>query len=162
MLVRKLGVPGDPELAMGAIASGDIRVLNSDVIHSYAISEAEIKEVEKEERQELDRRALAYRGQRPYPDLNDKTVILVDDGLATGATMQAALDAVRLQNPKYVVITVPVAPPESIIELRKKADEVICPLQPRYFSSIGQWYEKFSQVSDKDVTELLRQAWKNE
>lgn len=162
MLVRKLGVPSFPELAMGAIASGDIKVLNPQVIDSYAISEAQIEEVEKRERQELDRRAVAYRGQRPYPDLNDKIVILVDDGLATGATMHAALDAVRLQNPRSIVIAVPVAPPDSIYELRQKVDEVICPLQPTYLSSIGQWYEDFSQVSDEDVTELLSQVWQNE
>jgi predicted phosphoribosyltransferase len=162
MLVRKLGVPNYPELAMGAIASGDIRVLNPQVIYNYAISEADIEEVEKRERQELDRRAEAYRGQRPYPDLNDKIVILVDDGLATGATMHAALDAVRLQNPGSIVVAVPVAPPESINELRQKVDEIICPLQPTYFSSIGQWYNDFSQVSDEDVTELLGRAWQNE
>ncbi len=162
MLVRKLGVPSYPELAMGAIASGDIKVLNPHVIYSYGISEAQIEEVEKREREELDRRAVAYRGQRPYPDLNDKIVIIVDDGLATGATMHAALDAVRLQNPRSIVIAVPVAPPDSISELRQKVDEVICPLQPTQLSSIGQWYEDFSQVSDEDVTELLSQIWQNE
>lgn len=162
MLVRKLGVPSYPELAMGAIASGDIKVLNPQVIYSYGISEAQIEEVEKHEREELDRRAVAYRGQRPYPDLNDKIVIIVDDGLATGATMHAALDAVRLQNPRSIVIAVPVAPPDSISELRQKVDEVICPLQPTQLSSIGQWYEDFSQVSDEDVTELLSQIWQNE
>ncbi|NOR56799.1 MAG: phosphoribosyltransferase [Sulfurovum sp.] len=162
MLVRKLGVPSYRELAMGAIASGDIKVLNPQVIHSYGISEAQIEEVEKREREELDRRAVAYRGQRPYPDLNDKIVIIVDDGLATGATMHAAIDAVHLQNPRSIVIAIPVAPPESISALRQKVDEVICPLQPTELSSIGQWYEDFSQVSDEDVTELLSQVWQNE
>lgn len=161
MLVRKLGTPSHPELAMGAIASGDIRVLNKDVIYNYGIDQAEIAEVEKRERQELNRRAVAYRGQRPYPDLNDKTVILVDDGLATGATMHAAIDAVRLQHPRSIVVAMPVAPPESIYALRKKVDEVICPLQPEQLSSIGEWYEDFSQVSDEEVTQLLSQVWKN-
>ncbi len=161
MLVRKLGTPHYPELAMGAIASGNIKVLNPQVIYSYDISEEQIEKVEKVERQELERRALAYRGERPYPDLNDKIVILVDDGLATGATMHAAIDAVRLQDPRSIVVAVPVAPPDSINELRQKVDEVICPLQPIQFSSIGQWYEDFSQVSDETVAKLLSQAWQN-
>ncbi|NOR51839.1 MAG: phosphoribosyltransferase, partial [Gammaproteobacteria bacterium] len=155
MLVRKLGVPSYKELAMGAIASEDIKVLNPKVIHTYGITKAQIEEVEKREREELDRRSVAYRGQRPYPDLNDKIVILVDDGLATGATMHAAIDAVRLQNPKSIVMAVPVAHPDSISKLRQKVDEVICPLQPTELSSIGQCYEDFSQVSDEDVTALL-------
>ncbi len=161
MLVRKLGTPHYPELAMGAIAAGGIRVLNPQVIYSYDISEAQIEEAEKVERQELDRRAVTYRGERPYPDLNDKIVIIVDDGLATGATMHAAIDAVRLQDPRSIVVAVPVAPPDSIDALRRKVDEVICPLQPTQFSSIGQWYEDFSQVSDEAVTKLLSQAWQN-
>ncbi len=161
MLVRKLGTPHYPELAMGAIAAGDIRVLNPQVIYSYNISEAQIDKVEKEERQELERRAVAYRGERPYPDLNNKIVILVDDGLATGATMHAAIDAVRLQNPRSIIVAVPVAPPDSINALRRKVDKVICPLGPTQFSSIGQWYEDFSQVNDETVTKLLSQAWQN-
>ncbi|MGW8169140.1 MAG: phosphoribosyltransferase [Sulfurovaceae bacterium] len=161
MLVRKLGTPHYPELAMGAIAPGGIKVLNPQVIYSYDISEAEIEEVEKTERQELERRAVAYRGERPYPDLGNKIVILVDDGLATGATMHAAIDAVRLQDPRSIIVAVPVAPPDSINELRQKVDEVICPLRPTQFSSIGQWYEDFSQVSDETVTKLLSQAWQN-
>jgi putative phosphoribosyl transferase len=161
MLVRKLGTPHYPELAMGAIAGNNIRVLNPQVIHNYDISEAQIEKVEKAERQELERRAVAYRGERPYPDLNDKIVILVDDGLATGATMHAAIDAVHLQNPRSIVVAVPVAPPDSINALRRKVDEVICPLEPAQFSSIGQWYEDFSQVSDEVVTKLLSQAWQN-
>jgi putative phosphoribosyl transferase len=161
MLVRKLGTPNYSELAMGAIAAGGIRVLNPQVIYSYDISEAQIEEAEKVERQELDRRAVTYRGERPYPDLNDKIVIIVDDGLATGATMHAAIDAVRLQDPRSIVVAVPVAPPDSIDVLRRKVDEVICPLQPPQLSSIGQWYEDFSQVSDETVTKLLSQAWQN-
>ena len=161
MLVRKLGTPHYPELAMGAIASNNIRVLNPQVIYSYGISEAQIEKVEKAERQELERRAAAYRGERPYPDLDDKIVILVDDGLATGATMHAAIDAVRLQNPRSITVAVPVAPLDTINALRRKVDEVICPLQPTQFSSIGQWYEDFSQVSDETVTKLLSQAWQD-
>jgi len=162
MLVRKLGTPNYPELAMGAIASGNIRVINTQIIHSYAISEEQIEEVERQERQELERRAIAYRGQRPYPNLQDKTVILVDDGLATGATMLAAIDAVRAQNPQSIVVAVPVAPPETIHELRQKVDDVTCPLQPTRLTSIGQWYDDFSQVNDEEVIELLGLAWQNQ
>ena len=159
MLVRKLGAPHFPELAMGAIASGDIKVLNTQVIRSYAIRQEQINEVEQKERKELNRRAEAYRGQRPYPDLTEKIVILVDDGLATGATMHAAIDAVSLQKPKSIVVAIPVAPPESINELRQKVNEVICPMQPTQLTSIGQWYEDFCQVSDEEVTELLSLLW---
>ena len=159
MLVRKLGTPHFPELAMGAIASGDIKVLNTQVIRSYAISQDQINEVEQRERKELNRRAEAYRGLRPYPDLTDKTVILVDDGLATGATMHAAIDAVNLKKPSAIVVAIPVAPPESIHELRQKVDEVICPMQPTQLTSIGQWYEIFDQVSDDEVKELLNLQW---
>lgn len=159
LLVRKLGTPSFPELAMGAIASGDIKVLNTQVIQAYAITQTEIDEVEAEERAELQRRQQAYRGQRPVPQLANQVVIIVDDGLATGATMHAAIDAVRLQNPKKIIVAVPVAPPETIDALRDSVDEVICPIQPHQFSSIGQWYRSFSQVSDQEVTELLNSAW---
>ncbi|MDG6773270.1 phosphoribosyltransferase [Thiomicrorhabdus sp. ZW0627] len=159
MLVRKLGSPGFPELAMGAIASGGIKVLNTQVIRAYAISDDAIKEVEQKEREELKRREKAYRGDHPHPELSGKTVILVDDGLATGSTMHAAIDAVLQQNPKSIVVAVPVAPPDTVYALRNKVDEVICPIQPEPFSSIGQWYNDFSQVSDEEVTEQLSQAW---
>lgn len=159
LLVRKLGTPSFPELAMGAIASGDIKVLNPHVIQAYAITQTQIDEVEVKERAELHRRQHAYRGQRPVPNLTDQVVIIVDDGLATGATMHAAIDAVRLQSPQKIVVAVPVAPPETINALRDSVDEVVCPIQPHQFSSIGQWYQSFSQVSDQEVTDLLNSAW---
>ncbi|MGM0540955.1 MAG: phosphoribosyltransferase [Pseudomonadota bacterium] len=162
LLVRKLGTPGYSELAMGAIASGGIKVLNSQIVHGYGISQSELDAVEKKERLELNRRSELYRGKRPYPNLNDKIVILVDDGLATGATMHAAIDAVKQQNPQKIIVAIPVAPPDSVDSLAQMVDEVICPLQPRQLSSIGQWYADFSQVSDETVIDLLNQAWSNE
>lgn len=162
LLVRKLGTPGYSELAMGAIASGGIKVLNTQIVHGYGISQPELDAVEEKERLELNRRSELYRGERPYPNLNDKIVILVDDGLATGATMHAAIDAVKQQKPQKIIVAIPVAPPESIDSLAQMVDEVICPLQPRQLSSIGQWYADFSQVSDATVIELLNQAWSNE
>jgi len=162
LLVRKLGTPGYSELAMGAIASGGIKVINTAIVHSYGVSQSELDAVEKKERVELNRRSELYRGQRHYPTLNHKIVILVDDGLATGATMHAAIDAVKQQNPQKIIVAIPVAPPESVESLQQMVDEVICPLQPRRLSSIGQWYADFSQVSDATVIELLNQAWSNE
>jgi putative phosphoribosyl transferase len=159
MLVRKLGTPNFPELAMGAIASGDIKVLNTRVVEAYNISTAEIDAVEQKERAELQRRERAYRGQHPYPQMQGKIVILVDDGLATGSTMRAAIDALRIQQPQKIVVAVPVAPPETIQALSQHADEIVCPLQPSYFSSIGEWYHDFSQVNDEQVIALLNQAW---
>lgn len=162
LLVRKLGTPGYSELAMGAIASGGIKVLNTQIVHGYGISQSELDAVEEKERLELNRRSELYRGERPYPNLNDKIVILVDDGLATGATMHAAIDAVKQQKPQKIIVAIPVAPPESIDSLAQMVDEVICPLQPRHLSSIGQWYADFSQVSDAKVIDLLNKAWSNE
>ena len=162
LLVRKLGTPGYSELAMGAIASGGIKVLNTQIVHSYGVSQSELDAVEQKERLELTRRSELYRGKRPYPDLNHKIVILVDDGLATGATMHAAIDAVKQQSPQKIIVAIPVAPPDSVETLRQMVDEVICPLQPRQLSSIGQWYADFSQVNDTTVIDLLNQAWSNE
>ena len=162
LLVRKLGTPGYAELAMGAIANGNIRVVNPEIINRYAVSQSELEAVEYHERLELNRRSERYRGLHPYPVLTNKVVIIVDDGLATGATMHAAIDAVKQQNPKKIIAAIPVAPPDSVETLRGMVDEVICPLQPRYLSSIGQWYADFSQVSDATVINLLNQAWSNE
>jgi putative phosphoribosyl transferase len=162
LLIRKLGTPGYSELAMGAIASGGIRVLNKRIMSSYGVRQAEVDAVEIKERLELDRRSELYRGQRPYPKLGHKIVILVDDGLATGATMHAAIDAVKQLNPQKIIVAIPVAPLDSIKSLQQMVDEVICPLQPRQLSSIGQWYADFSQVSDSTVIDLLNQAWSNE
>lgn len=162
MLVRKLGVPGHAELAMGAIASGGVRVLNRDVLASLYIDDAAIEAVAALEAEELRRRDHAYRGQRPAPQLAGQEVILVDDGLATGATMQAAVKAVRQQAPARIVIAVPVAPPETVEALRGAVDEVVCPLQPDNLIAIGRWYRDFSQTSDQEVLDLLQRAWREQ
>lgn len=156
LLVRKLGTPIFPELAMGAIASGNIKVLNPSVIQSYSISEKEIAQVEAEERKELERRELAYRGKRPRLELKNRNVILVDDGLATGSTMLAAIDAVRQQQPQSITLAVPVAPPETVARIQSKVDKVICPFQPENFSAIGQWYRLFEQLTDQEVKSCLK------
>lgn len=162
MLVRKLGVPGHAELAMGAIASGGVRVLNRDVLDSLYIEEAAIEKVAARETEELQRRDRAYRGERPAPLLRGQQVILVDDGLATGATMQAAVKAVRLQSPARIVVAVPVAPPETVATLRTQVDEVVCPFMPAMLMAIGRWYVDFSQTSDQEVLSLLQRAWQRE
>ena len=159
MLVRKLGTPGHTELAMGAIASNGNRVMNDDVVRGLLISEDTIKRVEKEERKELKRRERAYRGDRAPPVLHDRCVILVDDGLATGATMRAAVGAVRQDKPSRLIVAVPVAPPDTIAILRKQVDEVICLATPVPFMAIGAWYVNFSQVSDDEVRRMLDKAW---
>jgi putative phosphoribosyl transferase len=162
MLVRKLGVPGHEELAMGAIATGGIRVLNDDVVEGLGISDADIERIAAREQQELQRRDRVYRGNRPPPDMEGQCVILVDDGLATGATMRSAIAAVRRQNPARLVVAVPVAPLHTVARLREEADEVVCPATPEPFFSIGQWYEDFAPVSDEDVRALLEQAWREQ
>jgi putative phosphoribosyl transferase len=162
MLVRKLGTPGQEELAMGAIASGGIRVLNENVVSPLRISVEAIEQVAAEEKRELERREQAYRGDRPRPDITRKCVVLVDDGVATGATMRAAIGALRQQNPARVIVAVPVAPPDTVEMLRSEADEVICLATPEPFIAISKWYADFAQVSDEDVKQLLGKAWGNE
>ncbi|MDO9623824.1 MAG: phosphoribosyltransferase [Pseudomonas sp.] len=162
MLVRKLGVPGHAELAMGAIASGGVRVLNRDVLAALHIDDATVDAVTAQESLELQRRDRAYRGERAPPLLDGQQVILVDDGLATGATMHAAISAVRQQSPARIVVAVPVAPPDSVALLRRQVDEVICPFMPEIFNAIGRWYVDFSQTSDQQVQTLLHQAWQHE
>ncbi len=162
LLVRKLGTPGYSELAMGAIASNGIKFFNEDIVLRYGIHQPEVDVVEKRERLELNRRAQLYRGKRPFPNLNHKIVILVDDGVATGATMSVAIEAVKQLTPQKIIVAIPVASPDSIEALRQMADEVICLLQPSRLSSIGQWYAEFPQVSDATVINLLNQAWSNE
>jgi predicted phosphoribosyltransferase len=159
MLVRKLGVPGHAELAMGAIAPGGTLVLNEEVIRGLAISDEAIDRVAAAELQELRRRERTYRGERPAPRVQGRRVILVDDGLATGATMRAAVAVVRHQQPAEVVVAVPVAPPDTVAALRQAADVVICPATPEPFLGIGRWYEDFAQVTDEDVRALLARAW---
>jgi putative phosphoribosyl transferase len=157
-LVRKLGTPGHRELAMGAIASGGVRVLNDDVVRWYGIPEAAIERVAREEEQELQRRERAYRDDLPAPDLANRTVILIDDGLATGSTMRAAAQAMRLHHPSRVVIAVPVGAPQTCTELAAVADEVICARMPEPFSAVGQWYLNFNQTGDEEVRDLLQKS----
>jgi putative phosphoribosyl transferase len=157
-LVRKLGTPGHRELAMGAIASGGVRVLNDDVVRWYGIPEAAIERVAHEEEQELQRRERAYRDDLPTPDLANRTVILIDDGLATGSTMRAAAQAVRAHHPTRVVIAVPVGAPQTCTELAAVADEVICARMPEPFSAVGQWYLNFDQTDDEEVRDLLQKS----
>jgi predicted phosphoribosyltransferase len=157
-LVRKLGTPGHSELAMGAIASGGIRVLNDEVVQSLDIPQHLIDAVTKREQSELERREAAYRHGRPLPSLRNRTVVLVDDGLATGSTMKAAVQAVKLQEPARVVVAVPVGAPETCRALRAIADEVICARTPAHFSAVGEWYRDFAQTTDEEVVALLRES----
>lgn len=154
-LVRKLGLPGQQELAMGAIASGGTRVLNDHLVHSLGISRMLVDEVSAREEVELRRRERAYRGDQPQPSLGDTTVILVDDGLATGSTMRAAALAVRAQRPRQVVVAVPVGPADTVAELEGVADRVVCLATPRPFIAVGAWYEDFRAPTDQEVRDLL-------
>ncbi|AFY75858.1 putative phosphoribosyltransferase [Pleurocapsa sp. PCC 7327] len=156
-LVRKLGVPGHKELAMGAIASGGVRVLNYDVVSWLNISGKTIDKVAQKELRELQRRDRAYRGDRPPADARDRTVILVDDGLATGSTMRAAVAVLREQQPKSIVVAVPVAPPDTCKTLSAEVEEVVCLMTPEPFYAIGLWYENFAQTTDEEVRELLNE-----
>lgn len=159
MLVRKLGVPGHEEYAMGAIASGGVRVLNGEVLQMLDLRAETIEAVVARETRELQRRDRAYRGDRRAPVLRGQRVILVDDGLATGATMRAAVQGARQQEPIALSVAVPVGASESLELLRNEADEVICPVVPQTLISIGSWYLDFSQTSDREVFDLLRRAW---
>jgi len=154
-LVRKLGVPGHEELAMGAIASGGVRVLNDDVVQQLRLTDRVIDGVTAAEQRELERRERVYRGDRPPPDPRGKIVILVDDGLATGATMRAAVLAVRRLGPERVVVAVPVGAHETCREFADVADEVVCAAEPDPFLAVGYWYEDFGQTTDDEVRELL-------
>lgn len=155
-LVRKLGVPGYEELAMGAIASGGVRVMNEEVMRQIRISESVLESVIRREELELKRRETAYRGNRPALDVKGLTVILVDDGLATGATMRAAVKALRRQEPRKVVIAVPTASPDVCEEFRAEVDEILCGMTPAPFHAVGAWYEDFSQTTDEEVQQLLK------
>ena len=157
-VVRKLGVPGHEELAMGAIASGGVRVLNEDVLYVIPDAQAIVEMVTATERAELERRERNYRDERPPPDVRGKTVILVDDGLATGATMRAAAAALRQQGTAKIIIAVPVGAPSTCHEIRNAADDVICLISPGSFIGVGQYYEDFSQTTDEEVRDLLVQA----
>jgi len=157
-LVRKLGVPGHEELAFGAIAMGGVRVLNDDVVRSCHITDAVIDAVARQQQQELRRQQRTFRGVRPPPRVLGRTVILVDDGLATGATMRAAVRAIRARGAHRIIVAVPAASLEICQELRDEADEVICDVTPDPFRSVGVWYRDFSPISDEQVRELLERA----
>lgn len=157
-LVRKLGVPGHPELAMGAIAENGARVLNPDIVGYLGISDTMIDQVADAEQQEMQRRERAYRDGRAAPDIGGKIVLLVDDGLATGATMKAAVQGLRQQQPARLVVAVPVGAPETCEELTHLADEVICALTPDDFQAVGLWYAQFNQTTDEEVVRLLGRA----
>jgi putative phosphoribosyl transferase len=157
-LVRKLGLPGREELAIGAIASGGIRVLNEDIIRVLSVPEEVINIVVRHELKELERREHRYRGNRPVPDIRDRKVILIDDGLATGASMRAALVGVRAQHPARIVVAVPAAAPELCNSFQFEVDEMICAMTPEPFYGLGRWYEDFSQTTDAEVRMFLEEA----
>ena len=157
-LVRKLGLPGHEELAMGAIASGGVRVLNEDVIRACEVGEEEVDAVAAKEQLELLRREREYREGRPFPDVRGRIVILVDDGLATGSSMRAAVAALRRLEPDRVVVAVPVGASDTCASLREVAEEVVCACEPEPFYAVGAWYRDFRQTTDEEVRTLLRQA----
>lgn len=157
-VVRKLGVPWQEELAMGAIATGGVRVLNDEVVRAYRISDDVLASVEAKEKKELERRERAYRGDRPALDVRGRTVLLVDNGVATGTTIRAGLAALRKLNPARIVVAVAVAPQSTYEELKAEADEVICLLAPEIFYAISLWYERFTQTTDEEVRDLLARA----
>jgi len=157
-VVRKLGLPGQEELAMGAIASGGVGVLNRDLLRALHIPEEVVGQITQGEQRELERREREYRDERSPIDVRGKTVILVDDGLATGSSMRVAVLALKQKGPAQVVVAVPVAPADTCAELQSVADKVVCAVTPQPFLGVGQWYEDFSQTSDEEVRELLRRA----
>jgi putative phosphoribosyl transferase len=156
-LVRKLGVPGHEELAMGAIASQGVGVLNHDVINSLGINRQDIQAVIVKELEELKRRDRTYRGDKPALDVNNKTIILIDDGIATGSTMRAAIAILRQQQPAKIIVAVPIAPPSTYEQLQSEVDEIVCLQLPDFMSAIAAWYDDFSQTTDEEVCELLAQ-----
>jgi putative phosphoribosyl transferase len=157
-LVRKLGVPGHEELAMGAIATGGVRVLNPEAVQMLRIPQGAIDAVTQKEQRELERREQAYRGGRPAPDVRGRTVILVDDGLATGSTMRAAVAALLQQHPQHIVVAVPVAAPETCDEFRAEGIDIVCAETPQPFYAVGLWYQDFSPTTDEEVHDLLTRA----
>jgi putative phosphoribosyl transferase len=157
-VVRKLGVPGQEELAMGAIASGGVRVLNEEIIRHLGIFEDVIARISTNEQRELERREFAYRGGRAAPEIAGKKVILVDDGLATGATMRAAVNAIKAQGPEKLIVAVPTGAPDTCDMIRKMVDEIVCLITPTPFGGVGAWYQDFSQTSDREVQQLLKEA----
>jgi putative phosphoribosyl transferase len=157
-IVRKLGLPGHKELAMGAIASDGVRVLNYDVVSNFNISSKTIDEVAARELRELQRRDHIYRGQRPPPNLQHQTIILVDDGIATGSTIRAAIAVIKQEQPKQIIVAVPVAPPDICKQLKTEVDEVVCLIQPKPMYDVAIWYDNFSQITDEQVRQLLEES----
>jgi putative phosphoribosyl transferase len=157
-VVRKLGTPSQPELAMGAIATGGVRVLNDDVVKLLNLTDDAIDRVAQSEQRELERRERLYRGGRPFPNLADQVVILVDDGLATGSSMRAAVKALRLHRPGRIVVAVPAAAVETCDEFKDEVDEIICATTPDPFYAVGLWYDDFSETTDEEVRDLLAQS----
>ena len=157
-IVRKLGLPGREELAMGAVASGGVRVLNGDIVRMLSIPEEVINIVVKRELRELKRREELYRGNRPTPEVRERTILLIDDGLATGASMRAAIAGLRAQDPARIVVAVPTAAPEACEAFQAEVDEIVCAITPEPFYGVGRWYEDFSQVTDEEVRMLLEEA----
>ncbi len=158
LLVHKLGVPGREELAMGALTSGGIRVLNQQVIQELGIPQQIVEEVTARRRQELAQRERLYRGNRPAMNVRGRIIILVDDGIATGATIRAGAAALRQEQPAKIIIAVPVAPPSVYEELHAIADELVCLMTPEFFLGVGRWYEDFSPTTDEEVCTLLERA----
>ncbi|HEY0591377.1 MAG TPA: phosphoribosyltransferase [Thermoanaerobaculia bacterium] len=158
LIVRKLGLPGQEELAMGAIASGGARVLNDEVVGSLRVPDEWIERVARRELHELERRELLYRGDLPQLDVRGKTVVVVDDGLATGSTMRVAVQALRKMGPRRIVVAVPVAAASTCRSIGREADEIVCLRTPEPFEAVGLWYEDFSQTTDREVHELLARA----
>jgi predicted phosphoribosyltransferase len=157
-IVRKLGMPGREELAIGAIASGGIRVLNQDIVRMLSIPDEVIHFVARRELKELERRERLYRGNRPFPEVRDRTVILIDDGLATGASMRAAVAGLRARHPARIIVAVPAAAWDVCEGFKSEVDEIVCAITPDPFYGVGRWYEDFSQVMDGEVRNLLQEA----
>lgn len=158
LIVRKLGAPGQPELAVGAIAPGGVRVLNEEVVAALGLSERAIAAVEAEERFELERRERLYRGDQPPLDVRDRIAIVVDDGLATGATMLAAVRVLRRRAPARIVVAVPTGAADSCAVVGDEADELVCLMTPEPYYAVGAWYQDFHQIGDDEVCEMLKQA----
>jgi len=157
-VVRKLGLPGHEEFGIGAIASGGVRVVDESVLRAYGVDAEMLNQITERERRELRRREHVYRDDRPFPSVADRVVILVDDGLATGSTMRAAVAALRAENPREIVVAVPVGAPETCAAMARLADEVVCLATPEPFYAVGLWYEDFEQTDDDEVHDLLERA----
>ena len=157
-VVRKLGLPGHEEFGIGAIASGGVRVVDESVLRAYGVDSRTLEEITEREQRELERRERRYRDDRPFPAIQDRVVILVDDGLATGSTMRAAVAALRAEGPREIVVAVPVGAPETCSAMARLADDVVCLMTPEPFYAVGLWYENFEQTDDDEVHDLIERA----